>query len=363
MKLPSLSFATLRHTGADLPQLAPWVEDDTTQKAPVSPVILAGPAPADLEVRLAGGEPGARVRVRARIPDPDDDWPRGLSYAQRRLFGDSVPERAVVLDGRGEATVSFELTSPRLESHGVGRFRTSWLWEVGPPWTQAGQSVHASYVTAGPPCGSWASGQEIEPELWDRALEVATRWGVGAKTPKEVGAALTWAVHMLPNATYTQRGGGFNYYSRARGGEFFNLSGFLDEVQLGLPFALNCHDSACAVMTLGHLLGVPFTGAVLSVALTRPLRLLGQRRGDAWGAQRWGTHSFCLIDAGEPLDSGGFRPDGGVFDAIVRLPLNGALVLPTGIPLGDGHDQQYLDSLLQLPGEAILSRNAPVVIE
>ncbi|MEK6303607.1 MAG: hypothetical protein AABO41_23125 [Acidobacteriota bacterium] len=263
---------------------------------------------------------GAQVTIKARFSSGPanearkiravDAWapanPRGclgwiislIALLIRSLFGNvlgDTDEQTVAFDRIGNSgLVTFDLVNHKLKTSGVGIRTTEWKWQAfeNGSWQNFDTTQHKVYLVLDVPSGPWEqdpTGNNTQLP-WTDALDKACVWALGATTLDEAAERITIAVNTQPNQTYTGSTS-FGTFST------YHLTSYLNQLDTGSPFNLNCTDCADAVTTLSNLLGCDlFEGRFTNLTTRKFLQLGGNPAVEAdWVSMGWSYHEICWL--------------------------------------------------------------------
>ena len=330
----SADALTIRQSASGAQIQAPeWRAGHTSQ--PAAYVARAPAGAMTIKARISGGLPGVTAEVRAvdaglRILEPVGWWRWWrllvvpvlilLRPVWRLFYGGSVlgevAPKTIVLNAAGNsgATV-FVLKNHRLASSGVGIRTVRWRWQVrqgwtwtGPKWVDIGTTEHRIYLVLDTPQGPWVQTSGSSQLPWVSALEKACVWAAGATTKDQAAKKITEAVNLRPTQSYTPM--------TIFGFASYGLSSYLNALDGGLPFALNCTDCANAATTLSNLLGCDlWEGRFFNMVTRKFLTLNGDPTHDSdWVSWSWGYHEICWL--------GSIGPSQKVYDACLQLDMD-----------------------------------------
>jgi hypothetical protein len=222
-----------------------------------------------------------------------------------------VRAKTVAFDGAGNSALeTFDLADHRLESAGVGVHHGTWTWQVkhGWKWVDFDTTSHKVYLVVDIPSGPWqqnAAGN-VTQLPWTDALDKACVWALGAQTKDQAAAMITKAINGQPNQSYTPM--------TIFGSASYQLASYMNQLDSGQPFSLNCTDCADAVTTFANLLGCElWEGRFLNMVTRRFLPLNGNAAVDVdWVSWNWGYHEICWLDAmgqNQPIYDGCLQVD------------------------------------------------------
>lgn len=276
-----------------------------------------------IRARFSGGPPNGARKIRALdayVPPVDPGGCLGwllvlIAKAVRALFGNvlgDVGEKNVTFDAAGTSAVeTFTLVNHKLKSAGVGIRTTAWKWQYqqGNQWVTFDPTQHKIYTVLDTPAGPWSQGAGNDTQLpWTDALEKACLWALGAQTKDEVAERITRAVNTQPLQGYTPATI-FGFYT-------YNLSSYLNYLDGGVPFLLNCTDCANAVTSHANLLGCDlWEGRFFDMVTRKFLTLNGDPAVEAdWVSWPWNYHEICWL--------GSIGQLGKVYDGCLQLDMD-----------------------------------------
>ncbi len=204
------------------------------------------------------------------------------------------------------APLEFELMWPLPGAVGKPNVTLKWFARraPGPAFTAAvGSSNHNIFLLAGKPAGPW---QAETP--WVAALDLACAWAAGATDRDQAAARITQGVNSQPLLSYTP--------ATMFGWTTYLLSSFLNKLQAGAPFVLNCTDCADAVTTLANLLGCDlWEGRMLGLVTRKILGIGGNPSVEAdWIVWNWSYHEIAWLSA--------IGPGQYIYDGCLRVDLD-----------------------------------------
>jgi hypothetical protein len=306
----------IRKTASGTPIQAPeWNDGQPPQPAAYAVAALGNLV--TVRAKFSGGPPNGTARIRAidaYIPPPDPGGCLGwlftiIAKILRALFGNvlgDVEDKDVAFDASGNSALeTFTLINHDLKSPRVGIRMTDWKWQVRVfrttrwkwwirvkrLWETFETTQHRVYVILDVPNGPWqqpAAGNSTQLP-WTDALDKACIWALGATTKDEAVAMITRAVNTQSLQSYTP--------ATIFGFASYNLSSYLQQLNGGVPFQLNCTDCADAVTTLANLLGCDLWEGIFFNMVTRKfLSLNGDPAVEAdWVSWSWGYHEICWL--------------------------------------------------------------------
>lgn len=311
---------TIRTNAAGAPLQAPeWRRGVASDPAAYASAPLG--ATVTIRARFSGGPANGTRRIRAIDAYTPPAQPSGclgwifyvIALIIRALFGNVLGDAAqkiVTFDANGLSGLeTFTLVGHKLESAGVGVHTTQWKWQLrkGWKWLTFDTTQHRVYLVLDMPAGPWTQGAGNDTQLpWTVALDKACLWALGATTKDAAAAAITRAVNTQPLQSYTPvTMFGFGTY---------NLSSYLNQLNGGAPFQLNCTDCADAVTTFANLLGCDlWEGRFFSMVTRKFLTLHGDPASEAdWVSWSWSYHEICWLGAigqDEPVYDGCLQLD------------------------------------------------------
>lgn len=332
-----------------------WQEAQPAKPAAYAAGALGGTI--TVKARFADGPRNGSVDIRAvdtQTSPPGNGGCAGILVAllhavAKALTGNVLGEpkaRSVAFDGAGVSELAeFELDSPTVASRPVGINHTSWRWEAlnDGRWTDIGTTQHKIYVVLDTPTAPWQqlpSADSNKQLPWARALEYACGWAVFQATALDATTRLTERINGHPSQSYTP--------ATMFGSHAYLLSDYLDALDSGTPFVMNCTDCADATTTLANLLGADQVEGRFFNLDTWPFLTLGGDASDPadWGAWSWNYHETSWV--------GAMGTDEHLFDACLQLdvdPNHGDAVhtpkLPTDMRFGTNGANDYRYWLVQ----------------
>lgn len=294
---------TIRKNQAGNPIQAPeWKRGLPAQPAAYAAAPLS--AAVTIKARFSGGKPDSSVKIRAVDAWVPPGVPMGclgwliwfLVNLIRALFGNVLGDtdaQLVTFDGAGNSSlITFTLVNHKLKTSGVGIRTTDWKWQVRHhrKWKTFDTTQHKIYLILDVPNGPWNQNAGNNTQLpWTDALDKACLWALGAQTKDEAAEKITIAVNTQPNQSYTPvTTFGFGIYL---------LSSYLNQLNGGTSFSLNCTDCADAVTTFSNLLGCDlWEGRFFNMVTRKFLTLNGNPSVEAaWVSWSWGYHEICWL--------------------------------------------------------------------
>jgi len=305
----SADALNIRKNAGGLPIQAPeWKDGQPPQPAAYAAAALGSQV--TIRAKFSGGPPHRAVKIRAidaYLPPPSPGGCLGwlitlIAGILRALFGNvlgDVQERIVHLDAAGNSSLeTFTLINHKLKTSGVGIRTTDWKWQmrVQHHWVTFGTTQHRTYVILDLPNGPWqqdAAGNNTQLP-WTDALDKACLWALGALTKDEAAALITVAVNTQPLQSYTPV---TIFLAGLSIDDPYALSSYLNQLNGGVPFRLNCTDCADAVTTMANLLGCDlWEGRFFDLQTRKFLTLNGDPTVEAdWVAWDWGYHEICWL--------------------------------------------------------------------
>lgn len=264
-----------------------------------------------IKAKFSGGPPGSTQKIRAidAYVAPADDAPwyiKLIAIIVRIFFGNvlgDVQAKYIQFDADGNSALeTFTLVNPKLKSSGVGKRTTDWKWQVrtqistkflkGWLWVTFEQTQHKIYVVLDIPQGPWDQnpvGNNTQLP-WVDALDKACLWALGAKSKDQAAERITKAINAQANQSYTPATMfGFN--------PPYQLTSYMNHLDSGQPFSLNCTDCADAVTTFANLLGCDlWEGRFFDMKTRKFLTLNGNPAVEAdWVSWNWSYHEICWL--------------------------------------------------------------------
>jgi hypothetical protein len=294
----------IRKTASGNPIQAPeWKRGSPAQPAAYAAAALGEKV--TIKARFSGGPADATRKIRAvdawagaAEPSGVFGWivdffaPRTRSLLANVLG--NTNEQLAAFDSAGDSgLMTFTLVNHQLKTSGVGIRTTEWKWQVrqNGSWQDFDATQHKVYLVVDMPGGPWdQSPVGNNTQLpWTGALDKACVWALGAKTKDEAAERVTIAVNTQPNQSYT----GLTIF----GDDSYHLSSYLNQLDCGLPFQLNCTDCADAVTTFSNLLGCDlFEGLFTNITTRKFLTLGGNPAVEAdWQSTGWRYHEICWL--------------------------------------------------------------------
>lgn len=263
-----------------------------------------------IRARFSGGPPNGSRKIRAidaYLPPPSPGGCLGwlialIANLLRALFGNvlgDVEAKTVAFDAFGNSGLeTFALVNHKLKTSGVGVRTTDWNWQmkVKQDWVTFGTTHHKIYVVLDIPNGPWqqvAAGNNTQLP-WTDALDKACLWALGATTKDAASERITKAVNTQALQSYTPV---TIFLAGWSIDDPYVLSSYLNQLNGGVPFKLNCTDCADAVTTLANLLGCDlWEGRFFNMHTRKFLTLNGSPAVEAdWVAWDWGYHEICWL--------------------------------------------------------------------
>jgi hypothetical protein len=294
---------TIRKNQTGSPIQAPeWKRGQTPQPAAYASAAL-GPS-VTIKARFSGGQPDSVVKIRAVDAWVPPGTPGGclgwllwiINSIIRALFGNVLGDtdvQSVQFDGAGNSgLITFALVHHKLKTSGVGIRTTDWKWQYRHhgAWHTFDTTQHKIYLVLDLPNGPWDQNTGNNTQLpWTDALDKACVWALGAQTKDEAAAMITVAVNTQPNQSYNP--------ATAFGFGTYYLSSYLNQLNGGSPFQLNCTDCADAVTTFSNLLGCDlWEGRFFNMVTKKFLTLNGDPAVPAdWVSWSWSYHEICWL--------------------------------------------------------------------
>lgn len=284
-------------------QAPEWKRGLPAQPAAYAAAALG--AQVTVKARFSNGPPKKARKIRAVDAWTPPAKPHGcfgwivylIALLIRSLLGNvlgETDEQSLSFDGAGNSgLVTFSLVNHKLKTSGVGVRSTEWKWQVfeNGSWQDFDTTQHKVYVVLDVPSGPWEqnpAGNNTQLP-WTDALDKACVWALGAKTLDEAAERVTIAVNTQPNQSYTP----ITIFGSAP----YHLSSYMNQLDGGAPFQLNCTDCADAVTTFSNLLGCDlFEGRFTNMHTRRFLTLNGNPSVDAdWVDWGWNYHEICWL--------------------------------------------------------------------
>lgn len=294
----------IRKTASGNPIRAPeWKRGSQTQPAAYAAAALG--AQVTIKARFSGGPSDAARKIRAVDAWVPPAKPSGcfgwilylITLLIRSLLGNvlgDTDEQLAAFDGAGDSgLMTFTLVNHKLKTSGVGIRTTEWKWQVREKgsWQDFDTTQHKVYLVVDIPSGPWdQSPVGNNTQLpWTDALDKACLWALGAKTKDEAAERVTIAVNTQANQSYTP--------ITIFGSSAYHLSSYLNQLDGGAPFQLNCTDCADAVTTFASLLGCDlFEGRFTNMTTRKFLTLNGNPAVEAdWQSWGWIYHEICWL--------------------------------------------------------------------
>jgi hypothetical protein len=283
-----------------------WKDGQSPQPAAYASAAIGNEV--TIKCRFSGGPPNGSRKIRAidaylppAVPSGCVGWLLSLiGQILRALFGNilgDAQKATVAFDGAGNSGLeSFVLINHKLTTSSVGVHTTTWKWQVkhNKKWLDFGTTQHKIYLVLDIPNGPWdqsPAGNNTQLP-WTDALDKACLWALGAKSKDEAAAKITEAINGHPNQSYTPvTMFGFT--------PPYQLTSYMNQIDSGLPFSLNCTDCADAVTTFANLLGCDlWEGRFFNMVTRRFLPLNGNPAVDGdWVSWSWGYHEICWLNA------------------------------------------------------------------
>jgi len=296
---------SIRKTASGDPIQAPeWKRGLTAQPAAYAAAALG--ANVTIKARFSGGPANEAREIRAVDAWAPTTKPSSflgrvvdlIARVPRSLAGNALgetDEQLAAFDGAGDSgLITFTLANHQLKTSGVGIRTTDWKWQVreNGSWQDFDTTQHKVYLIVDMPNGPWDQNPEgNNTQLpWTDALDKACLWAMGAKTQDEAAERVTIAVNTQPNQSYT----GSTIFAIDT---TYLLSWYLNELDGGKTFQINCTDCADAVTTFSNLLGCDlFEGIFYNIKTRKFLTLGGNPAVEAdWQATGWRYHEICWL--------------------------------------------------------------------
>lgn len=228
-----------------------------------------------------------------------------------------VKARTITFPASGETGFeTFELVPIwPLGMFGLGIYTVAWQWQYrlgpGDPWTDITTTNHRIYLVLEVPNLPWLQSpyHDSSDQLpWTDALDKACFWASKAANLDAAAERITRAINTHPLQSYTP-GTNFGWT------EYF-LTQYLQALDGGASFSLNCTDCADAVTTFANLLGCDLVeGRFFDMVTRRFLPLNGDPSNDAdWASWTWGYHEICWL--------GSIDQYGQVYDGCLQLDMD-----------------------------------------
>jgi hypothetical protein len=277
-----------------------------------------------IRARFSGGPANASLQIRAldayvppAVPTGCLGWLIALiASIFRALFGNVLGDTAAVVvafDAMGNSGLAtFTLVNHKLKTTAVGIHTTDWKWQSRArkkQWASFDTTQHRIYTILDIPAGPWTQGAGNDPQLpWTDALDKACQWALGTTTKDAAAAAITTAVNTLPTQSYTP--------VTMFGFATYNLSSYLNQLNGGVPFSLNCTDCADAVTTFSNVLGCDlWEGRFFNMNTRKFLTLNGNPAIEAdWVSWSWSYHEICWLAS--------ITQNGLVYDGCLQLDMD-----------------------------------------
>jgi len=278
-----------------------WKAGQTPQPAAYASAALGGQV--TIKAKFSGGPADGVRKIRAISAPVPTPGLRGwiafvVSVIFRALFGSvlgDVRAKTVLFGAAGNSGLeTFELIHHRLKTAGVGIHHCTWTWQVkqGWKWVDFANTAHKIYLVLDVPNGPWQQNVGNVTQLpWTDALDKACAWAHGSMTKDNAAATVTKAINGQPNQSYTP----ITMFGSAP----YQLASYINHLDSGLAFSLNCTDCADAVTTFANLLGCDlWEGRFVNMVTRRFLPLNGDPAVDAaWVSWTWGYHEICWLHA------------------------------------------------------------------
>jgi hypothetical protein len=294
----------IRKNASGNPIQAPeWKRGSPAQPAAYAAAALG--AQVTIKARFSGGPADGARKIRAVDAWVPPAKPSGcfgwivylIALLIRSFLGNvlgDTDEQLAAFDGAGESgLITFTLVNHKLKTSGVGIRTTEWKWQVRKKgsWQDFDATQHKVYLVVDMPSGPWdqsPAGNNTQLP-WTDALDKACLWALGAKTKDEAAERVTIAVNTQPNQSYTP--------ITIFGSSAYHLSSYLNQLDGGAPFQLNCTDCADAVTTFANLLGCDlFEGRFTNMTTRKFLTLNGNPAVEAdWQSWGWIYHEICWL--------------------------------------------------------------------
>jgi len=249
--------------------------------------------------------------VEVRAVDPANPRAQGCIYALLRWLGiipfvpppygnclGEVKARAITFPAGGVTSLeTFELDAIwPLSMFKLGIHTVTWQWQYRlqptDPWTDLETTRHRIYLILETPKAPWQQTPYTSANTqlpWTAALDKACVWAAGAGSRDQAAEMITRSVNTQPLQSYTP--------ATLFGFDTYYLSQYLQSLDGGTPFQLNCTDCADAVTTLANLLGCELVeGRFFDMVTRRFLALNGNPAIDTdWVSWGWYYHEICWL--------------------------------------------------------------------
>lgn len=279
-----------------------------------------------IKAKFSGGPPAGTLKIRAidaYIPPADTGGCIGwlitlIAAILRALFGNvlgDVAAKDVSFDASGNSGLeTFTLINHQLKSSAVGIRTTDWKWQYKKKkkWVEFGMTHHTTYVVLDIPQGPWQqspfAGNTQLP--WTDALDKACLWALGAMTKDEAAERITIGINTRPNQSYTPVTI-FGFWPP------YQLTAYMNHLDSGMPFSMNCTDCADAVTTFANLLGCDlYEGQFFNMVTRKFLTLNGNPSVQAdWVSWSWGYHEICWL-------GGAIGPNELIYDGCLQVDMD-----------------------------------------
>ena len=277
-----------------IPQPAAYASAAIGNQVAIKAKFSQGPSDGALQIRAID------AYLPPAVPSGCLGWLLSLiAQILRALFGNilgDAQETTVAFDAAGNSGLeTFVLINHKLKTSGVGIHTTTWKWQVKhkKKWIDFDTTQHRTYLVLAIPNGPWEQSPGNNTQLpWTDALDKACLWALGAKIMDDAAAKVTLAINGQPNQSYTPvTMFGFS--------PPYQLTSYMNQLDSGLHFSLNCTDCADAVTTFANLLGCDlWEGRFFNMVTRRFLPLNGNPAVDAdWVSWTWGYHEICWLNS------------------------------------------------------------------
>lgn len=187
-----------------------------------------------------------------------------------------VAERVVAVPAGGgpSGPIPFNLSSPKLQQKGVGKYDVSWQWQFRLPasaWVSFRQSNHVVYVTLDAPGAPWTQATDAISQRrwpWTRALDWACQRASGVTlassldaAAKKIATKVEAGIYSLGEQQVLKYGGSGSFIENLAAGVFnaTMLVQILEGDTGATPIYVYCTECAVAVAVLTNCLGGDLT--------------------------------------------------------------------------------------------------------
>lgn len=221
------------------------------------------------------------------------------------LFGKvllEVRERKIHFDASGKSALeTFTVMSYNLKRRGVDIHNIKWIWQYKSKckwlpyfstWKNFSKTQHKLYIILDIPNGPWEQTLNVNNTQipWADALDKSCVWAAGATNKDRAAELITKAINTRPNQSYTP-------YTIFGFNPPYQLTSYMNCLDSGSPFSLNCTDCADGVTTFANLLGCDlWEGRFFNMHTRKFLTLNGDPAVEAdWVVWDWNYHEICWL--------------------------------------------------------------------